>query len=123
MSEIKEEITMESMVQDHERRILILEQSYSELKSELSSFKGQLSTVELGQVRIEKTLIEEGREQRKAISDSQKEQTKILNKFIDQTLNIKKKNNENFWKILTGLTGAGGVLYVIIDLFFKGSGS
>ncbi|MFP3721347.1 hypothetical protein SFC57_02615 [Niallia circulans] len=110
---------MEKIVQDHEKRIIILEQSYSELKSELSSFKGQLSSVELGQVRIEKTLMEEGREQRKAITEFQKEQSKTLNKFIDQTLNIKKKNNENMWKILTGIFGVGGLVYMLFDVFSK----
>lgn len=103
---------METIVQDHEQRILKLEQSYSDLKS-------QLVSVESGQLRIERTLLEEGREQKKLLDDQRKEQKDLMDQLIEHTLGIKKTNSNKKWELALAIFGGGGFLYVLIDLIIK----
>jgi len=110
---------MESIVQDHEKRILALEQNYSEVKKELTA-------VQTSQIEIKGTLLDEGlkqreliNEQRKEIKEQRKEQKDLMGQLITHTLGIKKNNNINIWKLALALVGGGGFLYAVIDLIIK----
>jgi hypothetical protein len=97
-----EELSMEHMVQDHEKRILQLEKQSEETRNKLQA-------VETGQYRIEKVILEQGIEQ-----------GKLLNKLIDNQFDLKKMNvltREKIWvKALGVLGGAGGLFAFIVAL-------
>ncbi|MED5101059.1 hypothetical protein P9858_13115 [Niallia circulans] len=110
---------MESIVQDHEKRILALEQNYSEVKKELT-------IVQTSQSEIKGTLIEEGvkqreliNKQREEIEGQRKEQNDLLQQLITHTLGIKQNNNKNIWKLALAFAGGGGFLYAVFDLIVK----
>ena len=103
---------METIVQDHEQRILKLEQSYSDLKS-------QLVSVETGQLRIERTLLDEGREQKKLLDEQRKEQKDLMDQLIEHTLGIKKTNSTKKWELALAIVGGGGFLYALVDLIMQ----
>lgn len=121
---------MESIVQDHEKRILALEQNYSEVKKELT-------IVQTSQSEIKGTLIEEGvkqrelinkqreemenqrKEQRKEQKEQRKEQKELMDQLISHTLGIKKNNNSKVWELLLAVLGGGGFFYAVIDLIAK----
>ncbi|WP_312093811.1 hypothetical protein [Niallia sp.] len=103
---------METIVQDHEQRILKLEQSYSDLKS-------QLVSVETGQLRIERTLLDEGREQKKLLAEQRKEQKELMDQLIAHTLGIKQTNSNKKWELALAIVGGGGFLYAVVDLILQ----
>ena len=110
---------MESIVQDHEKRILALEQNYSEVKKELT-------IVQTSQSEIKGTLIEEGvkqreliNKQREEIESQRKEQKDLMQQLITHTLGIKQNNNKNIWKLALAFAGGGGFLYAVVDLIAK----
>ncbi|ASN69133.1 hypothetical protein 7F23_20 [uncultured Caudovirales phage] len=110
---------MESIVQDHEKRILALEQNYGEVKQELTSVK-------TSQLEIKGTLLEEGQKQRELINKQReelegqrKEQKELMQQLLTHTLGIKKNNNINIWKLALAIVGGGGFLYAVIDLIIK----
>ncbi|WP_182104274.1 hypothetical protein [Niallia taxi] len=110
---------MESIVQDHEKRILALEQNYSEVKKELTA-------VQTSQIEIKGTLLEEGQkqrelinEQRKEIKEQRKEQKGLMDQLIAHTLGIKKNNNTKVWELALAILGGGGFLYAVIDLIMQ----
>ncbi|GKU81190.1 hypothetical protein [Niallia sp. NCCP-28] len=110
---------METIVQDHEKRILALEQNYGEVKKELTS-------VQTIQMETKGTLLEEGQKQRELINkqreeidQQRKEQKELMGQLINHTLGIKKNNNNMLWKVLIAFVSGGGVLYTIFDLISK----
>ncbi|WP_437830662.1 hypothetical protein ACQRXC_03985 [Niallia taxi] len=110
---------MESIVQDHEKRILALEQNYGEVKKELTA-------VQTSQIEIKGTLLEEGQkqrvlinEQRNEIKEQRKEQKELMNQLITHTLGIKKNNNAKVWQLALAICGGSSILYTIFDLISK----
>ena len=107
---------MENMVQDHEKRIIALEQNYSEVKKEMNA-------VQASQSKIENMLYSQNTEQKQLIEGHQKEQKDLLNTLLSHTLGIKKNNNLKKWEILGtvigGVVSGGGILYLIIEVVFK----
>lgn len=101
---------MESMWNDHEGRIKILETNYSKLE-------GKMQSVETGQYRIEKTVLE-----------SSRDQTNLLTKLIDNQFNLSKKKLSKKEKVqiaaittLGTIIGGGGAVTIILSIigFFK----
>lgn len=107
-----EEMNVDQRIENHETRITALEKNYSDLTNKMQS-------VETGQLRIEKTLLEEGKEQKKLISEYQDEQQELLSKLLEHTLNIKKNNSYRKWDLALALFGGGGLIYGIITLITK----
>ncbi|MGM9925218.1 MAG: hypothetical protein ACI35R_13315 [Bacillus sp. (in: firmicutes)] len=103
---------MEKIVQDHEQRIISLEKSYSDMQQKMQS-------VETGQLRIEKTLLEEGKEQKHLINKQREEQDQLFRELVTHTLSIKQNNNMQIWKLLGAMVGGGGVLYILIEQLMK----
>jgi hypothetical protein len=92
---------MHEIVQDHERRISDLEHRYDTLEHKITS-------VENGQIRVENTILTEGKENRA-----------MLSKLIDHQFEIKKINLTNKWQLWMNIFSAGGVGYVLFELFIK----
>lgn len=92
---------MESIVQDHEQRILQLEQNYSEVRKEIAG-------VQTSQYRIETTVLKESQEQKQ-----------LLNKLIDYHLDTKRFNLDKKWQFLLTAIGSGGLIYFIVEAFMK----
>ena len=107
---------MESMVQDHEKRIIALEQSYSTLSNKMQA-------VETGQMRIENTLLRESQEQKELINKQRSEQDELFGTLVEHTLGIKKTNNTKRWELFVivagGLVSGGGILFALFQLFVK----
>lgn len=92
---------MQHMVQDHEKRILTLEQNYSEVKKELT-------VVQNSQLRTENTVLNESREQKD-----------LLNKLLDHVLYTRKFNLSKKWQLALAIFGGGGIFYAFIELVSK----
>lgn len=105
-------MNVDQRIENHETRITALEKNYSDLTNKMQS-------VETGQLRIEKTLLEEGKEQKKLISEYQDEQQELLSKLLEHTLNIKKNNSYRKWDLALALFGGGGLIYAVISLAQK----
>ena len=107
---------MESIVQDHEKRILALEQNYSEVKKEMTA-------VQTSQLEIKGTLLRESQEQKSMIANQTKDQGELLNRLISHTLGIKKTNNAKKWELALavggGLVGGGGIILFVLEAWFK----
>ncbi|KAB2491755.1 hypothetical protein [Priestia endophytica] len=96
-----EAVRMHEIVQDHERRISDLEHRYDTLEHKITS-------VENGQIRVENTILNEGKENRA-----------MLTKLIDHQFEIKKINVSSKWQLWTSVFSAGGVFYLLFELFVK----
>lgn len=107
-----EELAIDERIENHEERITALEKNYADLTNKMQA-------VETGQLRMEKTLLEEGKEQKKLINEQREEQQELLNKLIEHTLNIKKNNNYKKWDLVLALFGGGGLIYWLINLTQK----
>ncbi len=103
---------MESIVQDHEKRILALEQNYSEVKKEMTA-------VQTSQLEIKGVLLKEGQEQKELINKQRVEQDKLFQQLIGHTLGIKQNNNNKKWELILAVLGGGGFVYGIIEAFTK----
>lgn len=103
---------MESMVQDHEKRILELEKNYGEVKREIIN-------VQTSQSKIENMLYSQNTEQKELIDKHQKEQTALLDKLLEHTLGIKKDNNKQRKDILVAVLGGGGILALVFETLQK----
>lgn len=103
---------MESIVQDHEKRILELEKSYGEVQKEIT-------VVQASQAKIENMLYSQNTEQKELIDKHQKEQTALLDTLLHHTLGIKKDNNKQRKDILIALFGGGGILFLLIETLQK----
>ncbi len=99
---------MESIVQDHEQRILELEKNYNEVKKEIT-------VVQTSQAKIENMIYKQNTEQRELINKHQKEQSKMFNVLLEHTLGIKKVDAKEKWKLAGVLVGSGGLLYAIFE--------
>jgi len=104
--------SLESIVQDHEKRILELEKNYSEVKKEIT-------VVQTSQSKIENMLYTQNMEQKELIDKHQKEQTKLLDTLLGHTLGIKKDGNKHRKDIIIAIAGGGGVLYLLIETVQK----
>lgn len=104
--------SMESIVQDHEKRILELEKNYGEVIKEITN-------VQTSQSKIENMLYTQNTEQKELIDKHQGEQTKLLDTLLSHTLGIKKDNNKQRKDILIALFGGGGVLFLLIEAMQK----
>src|SRR5690606_7716546 len=78
-------LKMESIVQDHEQRILELEKNYSEVQKEIT-------IVQTSQSKIENMLYKQNTEQKELIDKHQKEQRVLLDTLLGHTLGIKKES-------------------------------
>ncbi|WP_155759658.1 hypothetical protein [Heyndrickxia coagulans] len=103
---------MDQRIENHETRIAALEKNYADLTNKMQA-------VETGQLRIEKTLLEEGKEQKKLINEQREEQQELLNKLLEHTLNIKQTNANKKWDFALALFGGGGFIYGLISLITK----
>lgn len=110
---------MERMVQDHEQRLTVLEKNYSDMQQKMQA-------VETGMHRVEKTLLVEGKEQkdlinqqRKEQDEQRKEQNEMIKEVLVHTLGIKKTNNTKKWELLLALCGGGGIVFLVIELWFS----
>lgn len=92
---------MQEMVQDHEARIINLEHRYDVLEHKMTA-------VEHGQIRVENTILTEGKESRA-----------MLSKLIDHQFEIKKINVTSKWQLWANIFSAGGILYLLFELFMK----
>ncbi|MED4399757.1 hypothetical protein [Metabacillus fastidiosus] len=100
---------MEKIVQDHEQRILALEQNYSTLSNKMQA-------VETGQMRIENTLLRESREQKELINKQRDEQDELFDTLVKHTLGIKKNNSNKKWELALAVVGGGGLLYAVFEI-------
>lgn len=114
-----EEKSMESIVQDHEKRILELEKSYGEVKKEIT-------VVQTSQSKIENMLYTQNMDQRELIDKQNKlieqhngEQKELMGTLLGHTLGIKKDNNKQRKDILIALFGGGGILFLLIESLQK----
>ena len=107
-----EEKSMESIVQDHEKRILELEKSYGEVKKEIT-------IVQTSQSKIENMMYSQNTEQKELINRHQNEQRQLLDTLLGHTLGIKKETNKQRKDILIALFGGGGVLFLLIEALQK----
>lgn len=89
---------MQHMVQDHEKRIIKLEQNYSEVQRELTN-------VQNSQLRTENTVLSESREQKD-----------LLNRLLDHVLGAQKFNLTKKWQLILAIFGGGGIFYAIIQI-------
>ncbi|KAB8139249.1 hypothetical protein F9U64_01095 [Gracilibacillus oryzae] len=80
--------------QDHERRITTLENTFASFSHEMKEVKT-------------------------TVQKSNDEQKKLLNTLIDHHLNTNKTKLSNLWKVIINITGAGGLLTVIIYALFQ----
>ena len=103
---------MDQRIENHEERITALEKNYADLTNKMQA-------VETGQLRIEKTLLVEGKEQKKLINQQREEQQELLNRLLEHTLNIRKNNAYRRWDLALVLFGGGGLIYGIITLITK----
>jgi hypothetical protein len=117
--ELMANMGMEEMVKDHEKRILQLEQSYAEVKREMTN----LST---SQLRIENAVLNVQMEAK----ETRQEQKELFYKLIDQkydlektnanqTFEIQKTNLTNRWQLFFTLLGSGGIIVAIVEFFLK----
>ncbi|EEG69863.1 hypothetical protein BIFPSEUDO_04511, partial [Bifidobacterium pseudocatenulatum DSM 20438 = JCM 1200 = LMG 10505] len=107
-----EGLTMDERIENHETRITALEKNYADLTNKMQA-------VETGQLRIEKTLLVEGKEQKKLINQQREEQQELLNRLLEHTLNIRKITAIKKWDLALALFGAGGLIYAVISLLEK----
>jgi uncharacterized protein YeeX (DUF496 family) len=103
-----EDTDMERMVQDHEKRILALEQNYSEVKKEMTA-------VQTSQLEIKGVLLKEGQDNRQLLNDQQKEQRELFQQLMKHTLGIKANNNNKKWELALAIVGGGGFLFLLIQ--------
>lgn len=101
---MKEGITMEEVVQDHEKRITVLEEQYRQVGIKLNE-------VEKGQYRLENTVTSEFRENRG-----------LLNRLIENQFKLDKQKMTGREKIIlaiialfSGGIGAGGIVTLILQ--------
>ncbi len=80
--------------QDHERRIVTLENTFTGMSHEM-------------------------REIRTTVQKSNDEQKKLLNTLIEHHLSTNKLKLSNFWKLIINITGAGGLIATVIYALFQ----
>lgn len=101
-------------VQDHEKRIKILEDNFvkftDEFRTELGLMTTKMSTMENAQLQTQNILL-----------TSKQEQDKLLHQIVEQngeivkhTLDIKKEGKAGFWKVAGIAVGSGGFLVVAL---------
>lgn len=107
---------MEALVQgfqEHEKRIANLERVYQSLDSKIeltrTTIESKVQSVETGQMRIEKTLIEEGQGNRDLLKRILSHQFKLS----DKKLTIKEKVTIAFITTVGSMVGGGGLILVI----------
>lgn len=107
---MKEVSSMEELVQDHEKRITILEKNYANFEIKLNTVETKLDTVEKGQYRVENTVTAEFRENRG-----------LLNRLIENQFKLDKQKLSSKEKIilaavslLSGGLGAGGIVSLVL---------
>lgn len=91
--------------EDHEERIICLEKKIQDTNLELSTAKNEMKSLRYSVQKMERTLF-----------DQNAEQSKMLEKVVYQTLDIKRDTNKNKKEIIIAAIGGGGVLYAIIEL-------
>lgn len=117
---------MERMVQDHEKRIINLEEGQTQLQQSQAETNEAVKAIQKendsnrhSMLKLENTVLQ-----------SNKEQKELLNKLIDYSLNtstkekereydLKKINLVNKWQVALTLVGSGSILILIIQLLFK----
>ena len=94
------QIPME-IVEDHEKRIMALEDQQSKMLLEMK-------TIQSSQYKIENTVLNEG-----------KEQKALLNKLLTYHLDMNKTKISNRHQLMLTFFGGGGTLYFIFELVVK----
>lgn len=79
---------MEAVAENHEQRIGVLEKQYTEVMSKMND--------------IDKTVRDEGREQRT-----------LIQTLLNHTLGMQKQKDNNRTKIIVAMLGGGGIVSVI----------
>lgn len=92
---------MQHIVQDHEKRIIKLEQNYSEVQRELTN-------VQNSQLRTENTVLETSRQQKE-----------LLERLLDHVLGSKTFVLNKKWQLILTIFGGGGLVYAVLDLLDK----
>jgi mevalonate kinase len=100
---MKEGLSMEEVVQDHERRITILEQKYEQ-------FDIKLNAVEKGQYRLENTVTSEFRENRGLLNRLIENQFKL----DKQKMTSKEKVTLSIITLVSGGLGAGSIVSLVL---------
>ncbi|WP_191556457.1 hypothetical protein [Metabacillus idriensis] len=95
---------MHEIVQDHERRLVTVEERMDKLEENQLEMKN-------GFLRVENTVLQEG-----------KEQKHLLNKLMDHFFEERKDNRKNKvrlseirWTTVAGLLGGGGAAAVLVQ--------
>jgi hypothetical protein len=97
-----DENVINQQLTDHEMRLRKLEQTTTEMKYELANIKNELKDLKL------------------LMMDFNKNQTELLNKFVNNTLDIKSNNNGRLWDYIFKVSvGIGVVINGIVTFYLK----
>lgn len=98
---------VDAILQDHEKRIVVLEHGYQHVSDKLTS-------LESGMLRVENTVLSEGRENRALVKTMLENQFQLNKKKLTSSEKVKVALISTFGTIL-----GGGAIVGIISLFIK----
>lgn len=96
------------ILQDHERRITVMEVTMGTLASKMDTVDSKMDKV--------KETIDEGNKEQKAMLNV------INNRMIDEYFTKKSINLNNAWKLVLGLLGGGSFLYLLFEKIINSLG-
>lgn len=111
-----EQVDMQPIVQDHEKRITKLEVDQNEFKAEInkqiSSVKEQVLTGMIRSSDENKVLREDNRQMMEMLVG-------INSKTEERKHEIRILNKQNFWKLVFGISGSMTVLITVVQSLLK----
>lgn len=100
---------MDTIIQDHEQRLIKIEGDYISLKDEVGEVKAKLSNVENVNLQTQNIVLN----QNKNMQDN-------FDKLLTGVIDIKKTNVSGkysmFAQLFTGALGAGGAIFAVVEL-------
>jgi hypothetical protein len=121
-----EENSMDKIVQDHEQRIISLEESRIETNEAVQTIQKENESNRHSMLKLENTVL-----------NSNKEQKELLHKLIDNVIEsnktdkaneyklkeseqeLKKENQKNKWDLTLKLIQSGGILFLLAEYFIS----
>lgn len=110
---------MERMVQDHEQRIISLEESQKETNEAVLSIQRENDSNRHSMLKLENTVLKANGEQKELLDKLLTNVLQTNETEKERQYNLKKINLTNKWQFALTAIGSGGILYVVFEIITR----